>query len=165
MSRPVTVSDLCSTVEALSPDNPEVRVPLAVSSNSISRLYDRAYRTAVAQLLGIVAPGMSLAKHAFSGLKRPMHFDGDMEADKSIVVYAWKPDWDFEWRGSNLDFGCLDPRVPPPNRVFTVLVRRRNSDAAKQGVIEHWTWVQEAPDLPCAPVAWDTRYESKLWSR
>ena len=93
-----------------------------------------------------------------------MYYNDDMNADKNVVVYTWRQTWDFEWRGDP-HFGHPEPRLPPSSRVFAVIVQLEKKQSSITGSIEHWNWLQEANDLPGAPVNWGDRYDKKLWSR
>jgi hypothetical protein len=157
-------------VEARSPENPVNVVKVGVRSDSFQGLMRQHLFTTVAQYYGIVQDGILDAKHAFMGLNRPLMHAGDMEADRNVIVYSWRPKIDYTWTGGRFE-GAPIPKNPPPNRVFVVLVRQENQPdnypgfGSIFGSIERWNWVTEDPDLQCAPVDWNHRYKQKLWSR
>lgn len=74
------------------------------------------------------------------------------------------------WAGSQFDGNAIR-KTPPPKRVFVVLVREEKQPNDYEGVgsifgsIEKWNWVKEDPELPSAPIDWQERYETRLWSR
>jgi hypothetical protein len=121
--------------------------------------------TYVAQYYQLIRNEMMDTQHVFRGLERPLMLDGDMDADKSVLIYAWRPKWDYEWEGTPWD-GRPIPKVPPLKRVFVVLVRVEEClEFNVFGSIEKWNWVMEDSELKDAPVEWNLRYAEKLWSR
>jgi hypothetical protein len=157
-------------VEGRSLGSEALVVNLGLRSDSFGQVLHHNLFTMVAQYYGIVQDGMLSAIHAFSGLKRPLMHGDDKDADKSVVVYSWRPAVDFVWTGSRLDGHPIE-KTPPPGRVFVVLVREEKQPNRYEGVgdiwgsIERWNWVKEDPVLPQAPVDWKDRYGRKLWSR
>ena len=157
-------------VEAPSPETYLSVVKLGVRSDSFEGLMHQNLVTTVAQYYGIVQAGILDAMHAFAGLNRPLMHAGDMEADKSVIVYSWRPEVDYVWTRGRFD-GIPVSKTPPANRVFVVLVReeKQPNDYAGYGSIfgsiERWNWVMEDPNLLYAPVDWQSRYKRRLWSR
>jgi hypothetical protein len=157
-------------VDARSPQDPVLAVKLGLRRDNFDRVLHHSLPTAVAQYYGIVQHGLFQAVHAFKGLNRPLMHGDDMEADKSILVYSWRPENDYVWIGSRFD-GKVISKTPPSGRVFVVLVREEPEPNKYTGVgtifgsIEKWNWVKEDPTFPHAPVDWQERYTSKLWSR
>ena len=151
---------------APSPENCNTRVKLGVRRELFNVLGNYEFRTQVGQFSGIVQHGLTNARHAFRGVKRGLYYAGDMGADRKVIVYTWRPPWDFVWVGSRFK-GYLDRKYPPPKKVFAVLVQQEKQPNPDDvyGSIEHWNWVREAPDLQGAPVDWADRYDEKLWSR
>jgi len=153
-------------VDAPSPDDYRETVRFGIRQEVILRLVAYQRKTAVAQFLGVVSPGLILARHAFRGLRRPLYHDGDFRADRTVVAYTWRPSSDFVWVGDP-HYGHPEAKVPPARTVFVVLVRevadRTIGDV--RGSIEHWNWIREAEDLPHAPTQWKERYGLRLWSR
>jgi len=84
-------------VEARSPENHLNVVKVGVRSDSFQQLMHQNLSTAVAQYYGIVQDGLLDARHAFMGLNRPLMHAGDMEADRSVIVYSWRPQTDYIW--------------------------------------------------------------------
>jgi hypothetical protein len=163
-------------VEARDPGNHALVVKLGLRKESFEQFSHHYLFTAVAQYYGIVQDGVLAAIHAFRGLKRPLMHGDDKEADKTVIVYSWRPEHDFIWIGSRFGDGSGREHYPvqrtsPPNRVLVVLVREEKQPNHYPGVgnvfgsIERWNWVKEDPVLPHAPVGWTDRYEEKLWSR
>ena len=114
--------------------------------------------------MGIVQDGMGLSKHLFRGLKRPLMLDADTDADQGVLVYTWRSLLDYVWEGTPYS-GSPKLLIPPPGRVFVVIVREEKpNDHGIYGSIERWNWVREDSELPHAPVAWEQRYDQKLWS-
>jgi hypothetical protein len=157
-------------IEARSPENPVSVVKVGARIDSFQGLVQQHLFTTVAQCYGIVQDGILDARHAFMGLNRPLMHEGDMEADRNVIAYSWRPKKDYIWTRGRFD-GSPIPKNPPPNRVFVVLVRQEKEPniypgfGAIFGSVERWNWVMEAPDLSCAPVDWQNRYKQKLWSR
>lgn len=157
-------------VEARDPLNSALVVKLGLREDSFQQNVENALATTVAQYYGIVQDGLLNAVHLFKGLKRPLLHGDDKQADKSIIVYSWRPEIDYVWVGSRFD-GKPVQKTPPPNRVFVVLVREEREPnvyatvGSVFGSIEKWNWVKEDPALPHAPIEWQQRYEAKIWSR
>jgi hypothetical protein len=145
-------------VEARAPDNRALVVRLGLRQDSFSQILHHNLFTVVAQYYGIVQDGLLAARHAFKGLKRPLMHGEDMEADKSVIIYSWRT-------GSRFD-GNPVRKIPPPNRVFVVLVREEQqpNDYGVFGSIEKWNWIKEDPQELHAPLEWLDRYGQKLWS-
>jgi hypothetical protein len=160
------VGPYVEVVEARAPDNPVLVVKLGLRDDSSSQVLHHNLRTTVAQYYGIVQDGLLNARHAFKGLKRPLMHGEDMEADKSVIIYSWRAEFDYVWTGSRFD-GKPVRKSPPANRVFVVLVREEQqpNDYGVFGSIEHWNWIKEDPELLDAPLEWPERYGQKLWSR
>lgn len=93
-----------------------------------------------------------------------MH-DADMDADQTIIIYSWRPETDWEWRGDRFS-GTLVSAEAPGSRVFVVLAREdRSEQYGVWGSIEKWNWIMEDAELKHSPVEWKVRYGRKLWSR
>jgi hypothetical protein len=157
-------------VEARDPRNAALVVKLGLSGGSFQQNVHSGLKTIVAQYFGIVQDGLLNAIHAFKGLKRPLMHGDNKEADKSVIIYSWRPKTDYVWVGSRFD-GNPTTKVPPPGRVFVVLVREeaQPNEYAQVGSIfgsiEKWNWIKEDPVLSEAPVGWQERYGVKIWSR
>jgi len=164
------VGPYADIVEGRSADDPTLMVKIGLGEASFQQDMRFGLRTTIAQYYGLVQDYLSSAVHLFQGLKRPLMDGNDKKADKSVLVYSWRPETDFIWTGSPFD-GRLCQMVPPEGRVFVVLVRPETNPADYSGVgrvlgsIEKWNWVKEDPFLPSAPVEWKQRYDKKLWSR
>jgi hypothetical protein len=155
-------------VDAPSPDDNSITIRLGVRKTVFDRAKKYKLSTSIAQYYAIVHDGLIVAEHAFQGIKRPLLLGTDMQADRDVIVYAWRPTYDCEWQGYAID-GTIAILSPPPDRVFVVLVRKRNSqEAATDGVfgtIERWNWVREDLEVRHAPIDCRIRYEKHLWSR
>lgn len=157
-------------VEARSPLDSMLAVKVGLRNDSFSRVLHHNLSTSVAQYYGIVQHGLFQAVHAFKGLNRPLMHGDDMEADKSVIVYSWRPQHDYVWIGGQFG-GKPVEKIPPRGLVFVVLVREEPgpneyAEVGKVfGSIEKWNWVKEDPRLRNAPVDWQDRYTEKLWSR
>jgi len=152
-------------VDAPCPTDPNSTIRIGIRQERFQYFKDFGLRTAVAQYYGIVRPGLILARHVFRGLKRPLMLGGNMSADKNVLIYSWRPLWDYEWMGTP-DQGYPTTKNPPLYRVFVTLVREKepNSDGIS-GSIERWNWVIEDPEQPHAPIESAERYGECLWSR
>jgi len=139
---------------------------VGVRQDVILNLKKLNLRTAIAEFWGIVEPSLILARHAFRGLKRPLAHNGDMHADRRMVIYSWRPMWDFVWVG-DAHHGHLEKKSPPPKTVMVVIVREEQQldPHGVYGSIKRWNWVKEDLILPHAPIEWGQRYAKKLWSR
>lgn len=152
-------------VDAPSPEDPSQTVKLGIRPFTFRRFVDLGFATGLAQYYGIVQDGLIVAEHAFRGLQRPLMLGDDMNADQTVVIYAWRPQFDCEWSGYPWD-GNVVRLEPPPNRVFVVLVREEPANEfGVSGSIEKWNWVAEDSELRGAPIEWQARYRERLWSR
>jgi hypothetical protein len=164
--RPIRgVGPYADIVEAPSPTNNSDIVKLGVRVTTFEGYVRRKEISNVAQYYGIVQGDLMLAKHLFTGLKRSLMYNGDMQADRNVIVYSWRSTNDYRWRG-NVQNGHSERVDPPRDQVFVVLVREEpENEHGVLGSIEHWNWVQEDPVLAHAPVDWNQRYGQKLWSK
>ncbi len=157
-------------VEARDPLNKALVVKVGLRGDSFQQSVQNGLKTVVAQYFGIVQDGLLDAMHCFEGLKRNLMHGDNTEVGGSVLVYSWRPEKDWIWSGSRFD-GKPVAVNPPPKRVLVALVRREEQPNEYSGVgsvfgsIERWNWVKEDPLLPHAPVNWEIRYGTKLWSR
>ena len=159
------VGPYCDVMQAPSPNDQGGIIRLGIRNETFRQYTRRQYYTPVAQYYGIVQDGLRLARHLFRGLNRPLMLKNDTEADKNVLIYAWRSELDFEWVGTPYD-GNPEQKVPPPDRVFVVIVRQELPNEFKvDGSIERWNWVEEDGHLEHAPIAFQERYGERLWSR
>ena len=153
-------------VDASSPSNQDVTVRFGIRRDTFQRVLEFRLATLVAQYYGIVQNGLIGAAHLFKGLKRPLLHDGNIDGDQNVLIYSWRPRFDWEWTGGRHD-GQPRPLDPPPRRAFVVLVRQEPTQDEHQvvGSIEHWNWVEEQSERKGAPIDSATRYTEHLWSR
>lgn len=116
------------------------------------------------QYHGLVQGGLLGARHLFRGVKRPFSLGDDMNADQKVLVYSWKPRWDWVCRGGRSGVYPVNLE-PPEGYVFTVLVNQYDDvdSFGVSGSIEDFSWVKEDSRLAGAPVNYDTRYRERLW--
>lgn len=152
-------------VEAPSPQDLQTMVRLGVRQETFKRHLVRVRPTVIAQYYGIVQDGLVISAHLFQGLQRPLSHGGDLHADEAVLIYSWRPQFDYEWVGNPYD-GSEYRREPPPGRVFVVLVRQEPSNEFNvMGSIEQWNWIREDGELNGAPIDWRERYKTLVWSR
>ena len=156
-------------IEARSPENHLLHVKLGLRSDTFHQFLQHQMSFKVAEYYGIIQNGLVDAVHAFKGLNRPLMYEMDMNADAGIIVYSWRPRYDYVWSHGRFN-GNPTARIPPPRVVFVVLVKQEEpteypGHGTITGAIEHWTWVAEDPALAQAPIEWQQRYTEKLWSR
>lgn len=139
----------------------------AVTMDILTGLATRGQFSAIAQLYGLVIPGLILSSHLFQGLNRYLYCDGAYEGDEEKFVFSRKPAYDYFWRGG--PGGSETRRLAPSSQVFVVIVsnniKHKGNFADIAGWIEHWNWVDEDPVLQEAPISWVDRYKRKIWSR
>jgi hypothetical protein len=147
--------------------NPKV-AKFGILQSDTKKLGDRGQLSSLAQLAGIVLPGLIMARHIFEGLKRPLYADDNMKADTKKLVHSWRPQNDFHWDWSKR-FGRPQRLDPEPGSVFVVIVSKNEKHLEEwpevYAWIDRWNWVYEDPLLPEAPLGWEFRYERKLYSR
>src|SRR6266536_1801711 len=155
-------------VEARSPENSSNVVKVGVSQSAFERyIVGLGQSVKCAQFYGIIRPGLISAVHAFRGLNRPFMSADDMQGDKTIIAYSWKPEFDYVWANSRFN-GNPIPRRPPPHLVFVVLMQELKdcqefpSHGLITGTIEHWSWIEGDPNLDQAPIEWNERYAQRL---
>jgi hypothetical protein len=152
---------VCNGIE----NDPKVGL-LAVLIGDMRRVADRGEGTALVQFDRLVRPGMIMTRHVFQGLRRPLRTDGNSDSDQNIFVYARKPSYDYSWNGIGKR---VVQHMAPASKVFSVLVspniRHKEQFPEVSGWINTWTWIDEDPGLPEAPIGWVDRYEKKLWTR
>ncbi len=143
-------------------------VKFGIPQSDLIRRYERGQNSALAQLDGIVFPGLIMVEHIFRGLRRPLYNDGSFEADTQKLVHTWCPKYDFDWPEENK---TGRPRRWPAvaNSVFAVIINKNERHLEKwpevYGWIDRWNWIYDDGYLPGAPMNWSTRYEERLFSR
>lgn len=115
----------------------------------------------------MVRHGLVNAVLLYVGVKRPMKYEDDMDADEKILAYVWRPEADFEWVGGRQSRAFPAKHVPPPGRVFVVLVRPYDMPDAHgvSGAVLKWNWVYG--DLSKGPIddGDGPRYTKQVWSK
>jgi hypothetical protein len=156
--------------EARAPSDSNLFVKLGVRETCFQQLSKYMLASTIAQYYGLVQDRLLSAVHFFEGIKRPLMHGDDKNVDKTVLVYSWRPEVDFEWEGSPFE-GEVVERVPPQGRVFVVLVRPEVDPEEHLGVgkifgsIEKWNWVKEDAALTGAPTELNDRYVRRVWSR
>jgi len=140
----------------------------AITKEVLEGLAERKQFHAIAQLYGLVIPGLILSQHLFQGLNRYLYCDGEPKGDCTKYIFSRKPAYDYVWEGGK--HGKETKKFAPNDQVFVLLVSKNNGkhrDAFPDigGWIEHWNWVDEDPALEDAPLNWVDRYDRKVWSR
>src|SRR5690349_9720351 len=88
-------------VEARSPENHLSHIKVGVKQSSFQQyIVDKGQSIKCAQFYGIIQSGLVSAVHAFRGLNRPLMNADDMNADKNIIAYCWRPEFDYVWAQS-----------------------------------------------------------------
>lgn len=165
MREPRRAGPYWDTVDAPSPSNSLEVVKLGITSAAIQGHAARGMKTAIAQYYGIVQDGLIGAVHLFRGVNRPLMLGSDMQADKGVIIYTWRPQCDWEWSGSQFDGAPIRVDVPPAGLTWVVLVREDlDAETGVIGSIEKWNWVEADPKLAQAPKDWADRYDTKVWS-
>lgn len=146
-------------------DKPE-KAKFGYLSNDLKKNWDRGEGTEIAQLYGLVIPGLILARHIFKGLDRPLYCDGNEHGDCDKRIYTWKPRHDFIHDAiKKAEMRILSPT----GKVFAVIVAPNIKHKEKypdiKAWIDRWVWVDEDEGLNEASVNWVDRYESKIWTR
>jgi len=166
MRQPQRVGPYLDVIDARDPADSLLAVRVGVRDDSFQQVLHHARLTLVAQYYGIIQGGLMDAVHVFRGLKRPLLHAGNTAADDNVLVYCWRPERDFYWSHSQFK-GEPISKEPPPKRVFAVLVREESQPNPYKvfGSVEYWSWVDEDPNLQCAPIEHGERYKKRLWSR
>lgn len=166
MREPQRVGPYLDIIDARAPDSSLSAVRLGVRDDIFQQVSHIGRITLVAQYYGIIQEGLMDAVHAFRGLNRPLLHAGNAAADDGVIIYSWRPVKDFVWSHSQFS-GTAIEKLPPPKRVFTVLVREEDQPNAYGvfGSVEYWSWVAEDQNFPLAPIDHLERYKKRLWSR
>jgi hypothetical protein len=147
------------------PNNLKV-VKFGLLKADLIRYRGRGLNTALAQFDSIVIPGLIMARHFFRGLNRPLCTDDCMEGDAKKIAHSWRPACDYVWLKP---YGRPQRLDVEGNRVIVVLVGKNERHVEQwpevYGWIDRWSWVFEDPNLPGAPIDWESRYAEKLCTR
>ncbi len=137
-----------------------------IPKDQVERIYNRGSNVKLAQLIGIVFPGLVLAEHIFQGLKRPLCDGDDMNGDKSKLAFTWRPIFDYWWNEADkFDSDKLEFRDAPDGKVFVVNISPNKAKDKYPSVdywIERWYWVRRSNTLLKGPTDWENRYEKRL---
>jgi hypothetical protein len=139
----------------------------AVTMDVLRGLGGRKQFSSIAQLYGLVVPGLILSEHLFQGLNRNLYCDEGLNGDEDKFVFSRKPAYDFYWEGGIT--GTEEKCLAPANQVFVVLISKNINHKDKfpdvSGWVERWNWVDEDSELRGAPINWLDRYNDILWSK
>jgi len=140
----------------------------AVNMDVLRGLGDRKQFPVLAQLYGIVIPGLILSTHLFRGVNRNLYYDDSFEGDSDKLIFSRKPPYDYTWTGGRN--GNYIKKLAPSDQVFLILISENKNKHKENfpdvdGWIDHWNWADEDPVLSEAPIDWVDRYDKKLWSR
>lgn len=116
------VGPYADVTEARSPSESDLIVKLGVRETCFQQLSKYALATTIAQYYGLVQDGLLNATHLFEGIKRPLMHGDDKNVDETVLVYSWRPAFDYQWEGYQNEGNAIK-RIPPVGRVFVVLVR------------------------------------------
>ncbi|PPC87148.1 MAG: hypothetical protein CTY31_05055 [Hyphomicrobium sp.] len=118
------------------------------------------------QLYGIVGPGLIFTQHLFEGLRRDMMVGDDGKAASRKLAATWTQARDAKLAGNDPHNLHLEHFPAEPNRVFCVYISRNEmleSFPEIYGWLEHWTWIAADPNVPGAPIDFESRYDRQLW--
>lgn len=159
--------ELLLTAEApiWTPDG--IRVGLfAVHTATLKHLYAAGMSVSIAQLYGLVVPGLMRTRHIFQGLRRPLYCDGSMSGDAEKLVYTRRPavDWITAPDKDGLPTAIRCPR--PEGKAYCVIIspndRHKDKFPSVDGWLDHWNWAEEDTVLAEAPIGWVDRYDKRL---
>ncbi len=116
---------------------------------------------------GVVGTGLIFTEHVFKGLKRDMYVRKDRDAAKNKLALTWKAGRDAYLVGPAHD--CrVEFHPAAPGTVFAVYISINamlKDFPAIYGWAEHWTWIDDDPDVVGAPIDWQDRYDEQLWRK
>lgn len=148
-------------------NNSSGHLNIGITLKGIRARGERGQRFLLGQMYGVVGTGMIMAEHVFQGLKRDMLVREDEQAAVKKLAVTWHARRDAKLVGDR--HNCrLQYFDAPEGCVFAVYVSPNEmlEDFPDiYGWAEHWAWIAAAPDLPGAPVDWQTRYDSLIWSK
>jgi hypothetical protein len=155
--------DVVQAPSFVDPDQPIIKVGLLDDSRRIAERTG----TQIAQYTYIVRQGLVDAILLYRGVRRPMKFGSDMHADQKILIYVWRPPYDFQWVGGRQSRAFPEKRDALVGRVFVVLVRPydKPDEHGVSGTILRWNWVYGNP--MDGPIDGDDgmRYTGEVWRR
>ena len=163
--RPVAVGPYWDVIVAPAPGDPSAQIRLGVPKSVFNRLQATVQATAIAQYYMLVRPQLRMAQRLFRGLNRNLMRGNDMDADRQILIYCWRPEKDFEWVGSRHSTVLPEPKTPPDRRIFVVLVRphAEPGEPGVYGEVLKWNWVYG--DVADGPENPGSRYKESVWTR
>lgn len=158
---------VAETIDFRSSD-PHAILNLGISKSAITNRAQRGLSWSLGQLYGVVATGLINVEHIFQGLRRRLSVNGDGDADEKKYVFTWSAK-----RDARLGDDGVLKFFPAPlddhgrERVFFVIVSP-NVQSEKFpdifGWIEWWGWLPSHAAMRGAPVDYDSRYDSRIWS-
>ena len=142
-------------------------VKIGILKPDLAKHAHRGLFSSLGQFLGIVEPGLIIAKHLFVGLKRFLYCDGRMDGDHEKMLYCWKPAHDYQWVGDPYS-GRLKQFKPPDKAVFVVIVsknegKHKTDYPSIYGWINRWNWVDVDLSENDMPINYKTRYEKQIY--
>ncbi|MEL7211045.1 MAG: hypothetical protein AAGK92_00190 [Pseudomonadota bacterium] len=118
-------------------------------------------------LFGIIPVEMPRITSAHLGVKRPLRYEQDGNADGNVYVVVMHPTNDVyaSIEGESISLIELDP---PSREVFVALLSKNAKPEQYPEVdfwLEHCNWVDSDPDAPQFPVNYMQRYEKAcIWT-
>jgi hypothetical protein len=148
-------------------DNDKQVVQMGILKPDLAKYAHRGLFSSLGQFIGIVAPGLIIAKHLFVGLKRCLYDDGRMDGDHGKRIYCWKPAHDYEWRGDGF-YGGIEQLKPPNKAVFVVIISKNEGQhkinyPSIYGWIDRWNWVDSDSMKDDVPINYKTRYGKQIY--
>jgi hypothetical protein len=148
-------------------DDPHAVLRIGVSKHAISNKSKRGQTWALGQLYGVLLTGLISTTHIFGGLRRSMCIGDDMEADNKKLTFTWPARHDARLVENSgvWEISRIAAEVKTVFAVNVSLNSRESEFPNIYGWAEHWTWLDADEVLIGAPVDWETRYDSRLWSK
>lgn len=144
--------------------DPHSTLRIGVSKERFLDRVRRGLTWEIGQMYGVMETGIILVEHVFQGLGRPMTVNGDPDADQSRLVFTWAAHRDAEIDRD----GSLTFHAAPMKSVFFVIVSPNTELVAHPGIYgwaERWGWLDAHATVKGAPVNFESRYDTRLWSR
>jgi hypothetical protein len=139
---------------------------IAVHLPTVMSRASRGLTWQLGQMYGVVGTGLIMTRHVYKGLKRDMYVREDKDAAAKKLVATWAAPRDAELVGEEHN-SYLSYVDAPAGRVFAVYISPNEmlTDFPDiHGWAEHWAWIAADPSVAGAPIDWNSRYDSRVWS-
>jgi hypothetical protein len=145
-------------------DDPHSVRKIGVKKSTFQNDFDHGLTWAIGQFYGVLSTGLISADHIFCGLRRRMSVNGNSHADSNMLIFTWVAHRDAEMsREGELTFCAAEV-----GSIFFVIVSKNTDQDTYPdiyGWAERWGWLPGHSTIKGAPVDFDSRYDTRVWSQ